>query len=206
MTFIIRMLIDAIKHKNVDRVKDIVLKNKIKDFILPNGLSILWRIDIANYNKEDSQILQILIENNVDIDSKNYYEQTMLHRCIEIENTKLFEDLLALGANLDAIDHSGQTPLHYAIYNCNLYMVYSLLELGADPYIPDNKGWTPFMNLALQLFPQKEIYADVISSIEDILIDVYTKTELKKVTNICKEYGNDKLYNKICNKNFKSIN
>ena len=166
------MLIDAIKHKNVDRVKDIVLKNKIKDFILPNGLSILWRIDISNYNKEDSQILQILIENNIDIDSKNYYEQTMLHRSIEIENTKLFEDLLALGANLDAIDHSGQTPLHYAIYNCNLYMVYSLLELGADPYIPDNKGWTPVRQLAFHLFPQKEISADVRTSIEDKLIDV----------------------------------
>lgn len=197
-----RIMFDAIKHKNVERVKAFALKSEIKDFTLSNGLSILWKLDINNYTTADREILETLIGNKVDIDSKNYYGQTMLHRSIEIENSKLFEDLLSLGADVDITDEAGQTPLHYAIYNCNLYMVYSLLEIGANPAIPDNTGWTPFMNLALQLFPQKEIYADIVYSIEDMLIDVYTKNELKKVTELCKEYGNYNLYNKI----FKSIN
>lgn len=198
----LRIMFDAIKHKNIDRIKAIVSKTDIKGFTLSNGLSILWKVDINNYTSEDREILEILINNGVDIDSKNFYGQTMLQRSIEIENSKLFEDLLSLGADIDITDDAGQTALHYAIYNCNLYMVYSLIEIGANPAIPDNNGWTPFMNLALQIFPQKEIYADVVSSIEDMLIDVYTKTELNKVTDLCKEYGNDELYNKI----FKSIN
>jgi len=195
------MLIHAIKHKEVDRVKYITDRHNVSDAVLDNGLSILWKIDMNNYEEEDRQILQILYDRNLNIESPNGYYQTLLHRAVEISNVSLFEDLLGFGADVDPRDCTGQTPLHYAVYNCNLYMCYSLVELGANINQEDHNEATPFTNLALGLFSQIHYNEAAISSIEDIFIENTTKKELSNIAKICKEHNNERLYNKI----YKSI-
>jgi len=196
-----KMLIHAIKHKQVDKVKYITDRHNVTDAVLDNGLSILWKIDINNYEEADRQILEILYDRKLNIESPNGYYQTLLHRAIEMSNVSLFEDLLGFGAEIDCKDYTGQTPLHYAVYNCNLYMCYSLVELGANINEPDHDGATPFINLALGLCSQIHYDESVISSIEDIFIENCTKKELNNIAKLCKEIENERLYNKI----YKSI-
>jgi ankyrin repeat protein len=195
------MLIHAIKTKQVDKVKYITDRHNIKDAVLDNGLSIVWKIDFNNYEEADRQILEILFKRNLDIESPNGYYQTLLHRAVETSNVSLFEDLLGYGAEVDPKDYTGQTPLHYAVYNCNFYMCYSLIELGANINEPDHDGETPFTNLVLGLFSQIHCDEAAISSIEDIFIENCTKKELNNIAKLCNEHDNQRLYNKI----YKSI-
>lgn len=197
-----KMLIHAIKTKQVDKVKYITDRHNVTNAVLDNGFSIIWKIDINNYEESDRQILDILFKRNLNIESPNGYYQTLLHRAVETSNVSLFEDLLGYGAEIDAKDYTGQTPLHYAVYNCNFYMCYSLIELGANINEADHNEETPFTNLALGLFSQIHYDEPSISRIEDIFIENSTKKELYNIAKLCKQYDNQRLYNKI----YKSIN
>jgi len=197
-----KMLIQAIKNKQVDKVKYITDRHNVSDAVLDNGFSILWKIDFNNFEESDRKILEILYNRKLNIESPNGYYQTLLHRSVEISNICLFEDLLGYGAEIEPRDYSGQTPLHYAVYNCNFYMCYSLIELGANINQPDHDEATPFINLALGLFSQIHYDESSIYSIEDIFIQSSTKKELYNIAKICKEHGNNRLYNKI----YQSIN
>jgi hypothetical protein len=81
-------------------------------------------------------------------------------------------------------------------------MCYSLIELGANINEADHNEETPFTNLALGLFSQIHYDEPSISSIEDIFIENSTKKELYNIAKLCKQYDNQRLYNKI----YKSIN
>lgn len=87
----------------------------------------------------DTALLQAAFDAGVDVNTKLYWNETLLH--LNIGNIKLVAFLLDKGAEINATKYRNITPLHLAV-GCK-DTVALLLEKRANPNLCDRKGFSP---------------------------------------------------------------
>lgn len=119
----------------------------------------------AEYGDVDR--LMLLAKHGVDINQRNWLEESPLHRAAACgipgaEDAVRF--LCEQHIDINAPNIRGETALHKAVQFNQIAIVKLLLEAGADPSIQDQKGQMP-ENLSTALAPESTInMAKVFSS------------------------------------------
>jgi len=93
----------------------------------------------------DTSLIEKLLSEGVDVDSRNGLNWTPLHTAIRNNQKAVVDLLVSNNANVNAKDRNGQTPLHFAIESGQKEVIASLLSKSADVNAADNDGETPLM-------------------------------------------------------------
>lgn len=127
---------------------------------------------------ENYPLLEFLIENGGDINSRNCLEQTPLHLAVQTENHKIINLLLEKNADANVQDINGETPMHIAAYNGDYKVIKLLLLFKANIYITNNNKMYP-IDYAKETGHKKCF---------DVLIKLYDKNsdKYKSSTNVTK--------------------
>lgn len=88
------------------------------------------------------KLLEEMLE-DIDINSVNSSNQTLLHIAAERGYLPIIELLIHKGARLDLQDLKGHTALHRAASRGHTRIVKALIKAGAPIYTPDQQGKTP---------------------------------------------------------------
>ncbi len=95
-------------------------------------------------HKRRTDIVQVLIENHADIESRNLLVPSPLFLATMYNHVPMMQLLLAAGAQVDLPGFlNGETPLHLAIKSGNVEAVQLLLEKGASTEIPNRSDQRP---------------------------------------------------------------
>ncbi|MDR1321990.1 MAG: ankyrin repeat domain-containing protein [Gracilibacteraceae bacterium] len=127
-----RELLDA---GDIEALKAVYAKCEIGAY--DSGYSL--RTALHNYEVPD-EFVRWLVEQGLDINTKDYYDRTPLFYQMQRGNLALF---LELGADVNAKARYGDTPLHFAADYGTADSVRLLLERGADLEAEDDTGQTP---------------------------------------------------------------
>jgi ankyrin repeat protein len=132
------ILVYAIDYKVQDSRIFKMLLNAISGLpkdVYDDQLQRAWELLPCEFEEEclDHQFIVLLLESGVDINSRNCYKETALHRTLDTEQTHISKYLIEKGAEIN-IPADGEigTPLQEAIRKEQTEIVYLLLERGAD--------------------------------------------------------------------------
>ncbi|XP_034947304.1 alpha-latroinsectotoxin-Lt1a-like [Chelonus insularis] len=131
------------------------IKTKIIEFILNSTYDINLKdndgrtaahLAALNHN---FRTLEYLLEQNANVNAKNFHEKTPLHLAMNREKKyracfKCVKVLLHYKADINAVDDNLTSPLHLACFIKNAEVVKYLIENGANSNIPDKLGNTVF--------------------------------------------------------------
>jgi len=108
--------------------------------ILKNGQSLEH-----NTSHEALYHMEHLIEDGVDIDSKDKHGMTALH--YNYKQKDVVDFLISEGADIDARGTKGRTCLHLLCleYGEKIEEIEKLLNMNADPNVQDDNGMTPLL-------------------------------------------------------------
>jgi len=124
---------------------DAIFKGDIKKtkLLIAEDSSLLHTYDIngltpytyaSQLSKND--ILELFLDSNLPIDSKDKNGNAMLHCCIQDQGFETIKLLVKRGATVDILNEvEKETPLAKAITYANFKSAKLLLELGADPKV-----------------------------------------------------------------------
>lgn len=109
-----------------------------KEIVWLNNKEIAWR--------PKPEILEILLKKakSFDISMENKRGDTLLHRCVNLQNSEL-EILLNKGADPNKKNNKGFSPLHTAVQKLKPMHVKELLLHGADPLIDSTDRFARFI-------------------------------------------------------------
>ncbi|XP_021695049.1 uncharacterized protein LOC110674850 [Aedes aegypti] len=102
------------------------------------------------------EMVKLLIDHNVNIDTKDDAGRTPLHRASRNGHHEVVKLLIDNGANVNTTDNEGWTPLHYASRNGQLEVVKLLIDNGANVDTKNARGSTSF-HFASQNGPLKVV-------------------------------------------------
>lgn len=154
---------EAINHKDLEQVKDLLSKkeNWVRNQLIAHddqghlpltNAIILCCDEISNLIKRKCEHLQLQLLNEVD----NINGNTILHDVaekapFEMKDT-VFKLMRSLKEGLNVRNKNGETPLHKAILNSSmrLYVVDWMLKHGADMNISNKDGQLP-LHYAMKL-------------------------------------------------------
>jgi hypothetical protein len=92
---------------------------------------------------EQKETISLLLEKDADVNAKDSYGDTPLHKACYYEHKAIISLLLENGANVNAKSDNGETLLHWAIRHGLKAVISLLLENGANVNVKDNDGDTP---------------------------------------------------------------
>lgn len=92
-----------------------------------------------------TSILELLLKNGVDINSKNKWKDSALILAVDNHQVKTVKFLIDKGINLNNLDYYGETALFHAISTPDIELVKLLVKSGSDVNIPDQYGTTCLM-------------------------------------------------------------
>ena len=102
-----------------------------------------------------AKVIEILLANGANVDSKGYHDLTPLHSAVEHDHYEAAKLLLINGANIDAVEeHDNFTPLLSASNNGNVELITLLLENQADINKIDINGTTPIIRAINKIHTQ----------------------------------------------------
>ena len=134
------------------------------------------------------------IADGADVNAKNKYENTPLHRAAWGRHTEIVELLITNGADVKARDKNGWTPLHITAGKGHKELVELLITAGADMNAQASiSGWTPLHHAASQ--DHKEIAELLIAKGADVNVkDDYGTTPLdwaddKETADLLRKHG-----------------
>jgi ankyrin repeat protein len=104
---------------------------------------LIKELNKKDWDDIDASKVQDLIKRGADVNSKNNYGQTPLHRALGNNAIEIAKLLIDAGADVEAKNNYGLTPLHLASGNNHIEMTEFLLERGADVNAKDKYGRTP---------------------------------------------------------------
>lgn len=145
------------------------LKTQGEDF-----KSLIYNVAAIDLDFEFSKkVIEILLKEGVDIDSKKKNGKTALFAAIRRGNIKLVDFLLSNGASHSAVSGKWETPLHFAVSrkDCTGEMLYTLILHGADVNAQTSEDKPNVFMHALMVGRTKEILS--------FLIEQGSKTDLK---------------------------
>lgn len=94
-------------------------------------------------NKDNIEMVKLLVENGVDVNKENEYSYTPLHLAVEKNNIEIVRFLVENKANVNSENEYSSTPLHLAVSKNNIEMVRLLVENGADVNKENENSNTP---------------------------------------------------------------
>lgn len=103
----------------------------------------IYELCQATESDDAETIANILVANQIIINSLDKNGNVALHYAVSNENWEATEVLLQNEANPNIQDKDGLTPLHLATANNYQQITKKLLKHNANPNIQDNKGNTP---------------------------------------------------------------
>lgn len=131
----------AIESGNLDIAQFLIDRGAYINALDRRGDSLLHK---AVQSKKLDVVEFIINEGYVaDVDVRNIFRVTPLHRAAEDGNIDIVQLLISRGANLNARDCNGYSPLHLAVRYQRLDVVEILLEDCADVDVLDAYNWTP---------------------------------------------------------------
>ena len=134
----------AIRHSATEMVQFLLSRGSEYDFKnIPDedtSLQIACHFDNAGSCLE---IVQLLLERGISIDSQNRQGETALHIAATGNKISLVEELLKAGSNVDATDQFGATALHVAALRGYTQIVQMLLDRGCDLDLMCTRGYAP---------------------------------------------------------------
>lgn len=161
---------------------------------------------LTKYNP-NTDLLNYIYENNIDIEINKYLDTTPLIKSVENNNNNNFSfRLIELGANISAKDRLGMSALHYAGVNNNYEMVKYLVEKGINFEIKNNEGETPFFYIATKsydTYKEAKIRIKILNYLKDNGANIYTINNKKQ--NILESYNGKYYYKRKMGKYLKSI-
>ena len=92
---------------------------------------------------ENSEVVELLLENGADVNAKNEKGLTALHVAALCGNTSVLKILIGKGADVNARDNEDVTPLHMAAESGAFDVTKLLLLSMADVNAQDKQGITP---------------------------------------------------------------
>ena len=116
---------NAIQDNNIKLVEEILEKDQYKvheDVNCPLHIAA---------EKGYTEIIELLVNKDADVESKDQWGKTPLHWAVLKGRTKIVEFLLSKGANIDSTDKFDNTSLHIAAYY-GKKIVTLLLSKGAN--------------------------------------------------------------------------
>ncbi len=93
--------------------------------------------------KDYTRIGRVLIRAGAEVNARNNYGDTPLHKAAWEGRTELVKSLLEAGAKVNAGDRDGETPLHWAASKRETQVAKILIEGGAEVNAKDEDSETP---------------------------------------------------------------
>ncbi|XP_058793745.1 ankyrin repeat domain-containing protein 50-like [Phymastichus coffea] len=81
----------------------------------------------------DIRVMEMLLERNIDIDSRGYCKRAALHAAVATSDLDMANWILNKGGCVDALDEYGKSALFDAATNGKVDLMHLLLERGANP-------------------------------------------------------------------------
>ena len=134
-------LLEAIKARDIKKVREYLGKKVNPNLLLPNGESILNRA-VAMQNFE---IVSLLVENGANPSTQNELGTSALMEAMRHNNLAISKFLLQHGANVNQEDNQGRNVLFYAVQNNDINMIIAILNVGVNIHARDNYGETPLL-------------------------------------------------------------
>jgi ankyrin repeat protein len=165
-------LLDAIYNDNFNLFKLLINKVDINATYNNGNTALIIAVD-----KNNLQIVQLLIAKGADINIKNNNGYTALIFAVGKNNLQIVQLLIAHGADVNIKNNNGYTALIFAIAKNNLLIATLLLENGANINIQNTKGATILINAIIN--KHLEILTFLIQKGADINIkDIQGNTAL----------------------------
>nr|QBK87199.1 MAG: ankyrin repeat protein [Marseillevirus LCMAC201] len=122
-------LIAAVKSNNLELVKELVSLENINLDLQDKGgnTALMWAVDRENYD-----IVKLLVDNNANLDLQNKNEDTALMMAVFINNFDIVKLLVDNNANLDIQKKYGNTALMLAVFINNFDIVKLLVDNNAN--------------------------------------------------------------------------
>ena len=131
-------LISAIEEGSIGKVKYL-----INDGIEISSEGKYGTKPLLHYATAHLEITNFLIENGLNVNAIDSYDNTALHNFIE--DPEVVRALVEANAHVNAIGRHGNRPLHYAARNPEATK--TLLDADANPKVKDKFGSTPLHNV-----------------------------------------------------------
>ncbi len=140
----------------LNKINDIIDKNINLNEYYHGNQPIHYTVGYG-ITKRSIQILTILLSKNIDINSKNINNETVLHLLAKISfDSDLITFLITKGSLLDVKDKKLKMPLHNAVLSENVYSVKCLISSAINDQDINKK--TP-LDYAIQRLTIKKSYA-----------------------------------------------
>lgn len=139
----------AVKNNSSDVVEFLLKKEADSKVIDKSGNNLMYYL-IQSYSEQDqdafNQKIDLLKKYNVDFNSTQNNQNTILHIAIEKNSTKLIEKVLNWTTEVNQKNKNGETPLHIAAMKAKDTSILELLiKNGADKNLATEFGETAYM-------------------------------------------------------------
>ncbi|KAJ9299454.1 hypothetical protein DTO271G3_3076 [Paecilomyces variotii] len=105
---------------------------------------------VLETERGNAEMVQMLVQNGADIETRNRFHQTLLSWAAKIGNIYIVQMLLQNGANIESRDRLQRTPLSLAMSEGHTEMVQFLLQNGANIESRDRFQRTPLYLAVLE--------------------------------------------------------
>ncbi|XP_058797641.1 ankyrin-1-like [Phymastichus coffea] len=119
--------------------------NELLDRLIGSGCSMYHVTFLRNI-----EIMQMLMDRGIDINSKGYFKDTALHAAVEMNDLNILEWILDKGGDVEAANEYSKVALYDAATDGKVDLVRLLLEHGANPNTRNAyTGYTPLFAVFL---------------------------------------------------------
>ena len=101
--------------------------------------------NVHNSSEGYEELIESLLYHGAELNSKNKYGNTPLHRAVLKRSFAIVECLVKNGADVNTKNENNSTPLHSALNSneCSFIILECLLKNKADPNAKNNLNQTP---------------------------------------------------------------